>query len=54
MKGKAMKNKLVALGLLALALAGCASDPVWNYSVFPPQPEYGTAQAAPIVADTKK
>ena len=54
MKGKAMNNKLVALGLLAFALAGCASDPVWNYSVFPPQPEYGTAQAAPIVADTKK
>ena len=49
-----MKNKLVALGLLAFALAGCASEPVWNESVFPPQPVYGAEQAAPVVADTKK
>ena len=48
-------KKIVALGWMALALAGCAGDPVWNNSVFPPEPQYGMSQPAPApVAEVKK
>jgi len=37
--------KLAATALVLAALAGCASEPSWNSSQFPQQPEYGVASA---------
>jgi hypothetical protein len=47
-------KKIVAVAVMALALAGCAGDPVWNTAVFPQQPEYGMTPAAPAVAQAPK
>ena len=47
-------KKIVAFALAGLALAGCAGDPVWNDTVFPPQVEYGMTPAAAAVIDAKK
>ena len=47
-------KKIASLGIVALVLAACAGDPVWNESAFPQQPQYGGAPAAPTVADAKK
>ena len=47
--------KLIACTFFAIALAGCASEPVWNADAFPPQPTYATASAstAPIAEVAK-
>jgi len=39
-------KKIIAASLIALALGGCAAEPTWNTSQFPPQPEYGMSTAA--------
>lgn len=48
-------KSIVVWSFLALALAGCASQPTWNTAVFPEQPEYGMpGQAATPVEVAKK
>ena len=47
-------KSFVAVCFVAFALAGCASEPTWNTSVFPEQPTYGGASPAPTVAEAPK
>jgi hypothetical protein len=39
---------IVASIFAAFGLVGCASEPTWNMSEFPPQPMYGAAGAAAV------
>lgn len=48
-------KRLIATGLFAFALAGCASDPTWDTAQFPPQPTYQpTAQVTASADEARK
>ena len=47
-------KSLDAMSLVAMALAGCSSQPTWNTATFPEQPMYGVPGTAPTVAEAPK